>query len=141
MKRCSICQKLKTSQDFNYRNTILNEKFQHCKECQSIIRKKSYLKDPKKIMDKQKESVKLRRDKRKKFIRDFKQNKPCKDCNKIYPYYVMDFDHLPQYKKEIEIASRGAYLSEEKLLDEFKKCEVACANCHRIRTYNRNCVK
>ena len=61
---------------------------------------------------------------------------PCADCSIKYPPYVMDFDHLPQYSKEFTI-SRSTHITMEALLLEVAKCEIVCANCHRIRTYNR----
>ncbi|MEX0881550.1 MAG: hypothetical protein WDZ34_01600 [Candidatus Saccharimonadales bacterium] len=76
---------------------------------------------------------------RKKDIRDLvnlvKEIFPCTDCNKRYPYYVMDFDHVGQktntINKLIEICSI------ERLEQELANCEVVCANCHRARTYKR----
>ncbi len=67
------------------------------------------------------------------------KNKPCADCHVPYPYYVMDFDHLPEYKKEFAI---GRAVDLKKSLSQIKKeiakCELVCANCHRIRTYKRS---
>ena len=42
-----------------------------------------------------------------------------------------------RFKKEIKIASKGNYFSKEKLLNEFSKCDLVCANCHRERTWKR----
>lgn len=58
----------------------------------------------------------------------------CADCKEDYPYYMMDFDHLGD--KEFTIASVKG-ISLEKLQAEIDKCDVVCANCHRIRTHNR----
>ena len=58
---------------------------------------------------------------------------PCIDCGKRYPPYVMDFDHVNGEKK-FNVGKFGA-LSTERVLAEIAKCEVVCANCHRIRTY------
>ena len=70
------------------------------------------------------------------------KNKPCTDCHLSYPSYVMDFDHLPQYKKSFAI---GQSIPNKKTLDqiiaEIAKCELVCANCHRIRTHNRGIQK
>ena len=63
--------------------------------------------------------------------------KPCMDCGIQYPYYVMDMDHRPG---EIKVGHPSKLCTHgiQKLLDEIAKCDVVCANCHRIRTYNRN---
>jgi hypothetical protein len=63
------------------------------------------------------------------------KNRPCMDCGRRYPYYVMDFDHV-RGKKLFNIgqpAQRGA----SKLLAEILKCDIICANCHRARTHWR----
>ena len=62
--------------------------------------------------------------------------RPCADCNVEYPYFVMDFDHVSGEKIMIisKLVNRGAT---RQLLEELEKCEVVCANCHRIRTWQR----
>lgn len=66
------------------------------------------------------------------------KNKPCTDCGISYPSYVMDFDHLPQYEKLFAIGRTITYHKSFKALkEELAKCELVCANCHRIRTHNR----
>lgn len=63
---------------------------------------------------------------------------PCLDCKTVYPPYVMDFDHLPQFKKSFEISEALAKkYSKARILEEIKKCELVCSNCHRIRGYTR----
>ena len=61
---------------------------------------------------------------------------PCADCGIKYPYPVMEFDHLRDKKFNISSAVNKA-ASMQALIDEISKCEVVCANCHRIRTFER----
>ncbi len=75
----------------------------------------------------------IRRRKLRDFIANFK-NVPCKDCNLNYPPYVMDFDHL---RDKLFTISPRSQCDRKKLLDEIAKCEVVCANCHRMRTQQR----
>ena len=66
------------------------------------------------------------------------KNGPCKDCGIQYPYYVMDFDHRPGEGKRANLtvlAKQG--VSREVLLAEMARCDLVCANCHRMRTYRR----
>ncbi len=70
------------------------------------------------------------------FVRGVKENSPCQDCNKNYPYYVMDFDHLEDKKFDINFLASTGRIGALKV--EIKKCEVVCANCHRIRTHIRS---
>jgi hypothetical protein len=83
---------------------------------------------------KQNEGKKRHADKKRDLMRALK-DKPCSDCGVSYPSHVMDFDHV-RGEKTFNI-SRALRVSKEKLLEEIEKCEVVCANCHRIRTYER----
>lgn len=46
----------------------------------------------------------------------------------------MHFDHLGD--KLFEISDSLTY-SIDRILREVEKCELVCANCHAVRTYNR----
>jgi len=48
----------------------------------------------------------------------------------------MDFDHVSG-EKVMNIAQLSRLSSPASLLSEIKKCELVCANCHRIRTSSR----
>ena len=56
---------------------------------------------------------------------------PCKRCGKNYPDFVMDFHHRDPSTKTWAIG-RSKLVSKKRLLAEIKKCDVYCANCHRI---------
>lgn len=68
---------------------------------------------------------------------DIKGSTPCVDCKIQYPHYIMDFDHLPQYTKIRNLSFVNNFSTVEAWLEEVKKCEVVCSNCHRHRTYMR----
>lgn len=60
---------------------------------------------------------------------------PCKDCGQSFPPCVMDFDHVVGNKVRDVSNGVGIGWSKKKILAEVAKCEVVCANCHRIRTF------
>jgi len=64
------------------------------------------------------------------------KNVPCTDCGKVYPSYVMDFDHRPGEHKSFTLANAAAR-KVETVIAEIAKCDVVCSNCHRIRTHDR----
>jgi hypothetical protein len=72
------------------------------------------------------------------WFRQQKDNKSCVDCGVAYPHYVLEYDHLPGKGKEVALA-RAMTLGwgPERLLSEMAKCDLVCANCHKIRTFNR----
>ncbi len=69
---------------------------------------------------------------KKRDVIDKYKNIPCQDCGGIFPTCCMDFDH--RENKSFNIAT-GTSRSDKKLIEEIKKCDVVCANCHRIRTF------
>lgn len=77
-----------------------------------------------------------RRSKYRKYVSEYKQNSGCADCGEKYPYYMLDLDHLRD--KRFNLGHQLSYANSlDDLKEEIAKCEVVCANCHRIRTYNR----
>jgi len=76
------------------------------------------------------------RAKRRAFVAELK-NRPCTDCGHKFPSCAMDFDHV-RGEKSFQISScRNA----EVTLREAEKCEVVCANCHRVRTQHRRTAR
>lgn len=62
---------------------------------------------------------------------------PCMDCGKFFPPVCMDFDHRPGTEKKFNISGGACLRRAEAFQDEIMKCDLVCANCHRIRTQNR----
>lgn len=61
---------------------------------------------------------------------------PCVDCGGTFPPYCMDFDHVNGDKiGDVSDLVQGS--SWQSVVDEIAKCELICANCHRMRTYSR----
>lgn len=62
---------------------------------------------------------------------------PCVDCGGRFPSFVMDFDHRDGDGKLGNISGVLAVWSWTRILAEIEKCDVVCANCHRIRSARR----
>ncbi len=58
---------------------------------------------------------------------------PCVDCN-VSDLRVLEFDHLRDKKHVIALMHAP---SVDSLIKEISKCEIRCANCHRIKTFER----
>lgn len=65
------------------------------------------------------------------------KNRPCMDCGGKFPPFVMDFDHRDGVTKMGNIAKLLKSWSWARLQTEIQKCDLICANCHRIRTARR----
>lgn len=73
---------------------------------------------------------------KKAWVDNYKLEHGCADCGYNEPPAALDFDHRPGTKKirNIKAGHQFGWLA---LLAEVAKCDVVCANCHRIRTVNR----
>jgi hypothetical protein len=74
--------------------------------------------------------------KRRAKLQAIKEASPCDDCGQFFPAVCMDFDHRPGTVKEISIG-RMVLLAWSRIESEMEKCDLVCANCHRIRTRDR----
>ena len=71
----------------------------------------------------------------KKMLAEIKKASGCVDCGESNPI-VLDFDHIRDKKYNISRMIHDGF-SWKAIVKEMQKCEVVCANCHRIRTHNR----
>jgi hypothetical protein len=72
------------------------------------------------------------------FVNKYKLERGCKLCGyKTHPV-ALELNHINPQTKEFSIAKRLASVSMDRLKKELAKCEVLCANCHQIHTYENN---
>lgn len=62
---------------------------------------------------------------------------PCSDCEGVFPPYAMEFDHREPGTKTQAVTRMVGRVGTSRILVEAAKCDVVCANCHRMRTYLR----
>jgi len=74
-----------------------------------------------------------RAEKTRKFIANYKMEKGCADCGYNKHHSALEFDHI-NGDKQINVCFSKSIAQAKK---EIEKCEVVCANCHRIRSYKR----
>ncbi len=139
MRICSSCLKELDLSRFYVRKSgeKIGQVYNHCISCLKLRGRRYY-------KENRTRQLGLANERRRKYVKIKKaivyklKDKPCADCGKTYPHYVMDFDHRDKSKKTDNIAHLISqnYFSEKKLLDEISTCDVVCANCHRIRTYS-----
>ena len=80
------------------------------------------------------ERVRVRQDATVEFLRGLRRV-PCADCGGTFEPYQMDFDHRDPAQKSFQVTDgRAMLMNRERLLAEIAKCDIVCANCHRIRT-------
>lgn len=61
------------------------------------------------------------------------------DCG-LHPEYtqVLEFDHRPEEVKLFHISDKMTSGTFDAFKAEVAKCDVVCANCHRVRTVLKN---
>src|SRR5437879_13254576 len=62
---------------------------------------------------------------------------PCMDCRRSFPWFVLEFDHRESEQKLALVPQMSGRVSLMRLLKEIEKCDMVCANCHRVRPYLR----
>jgi predicted GNAT family acetyltransferase len=119
LKRCPKCNEFKSDNEFYKRTT--NEKrgqiTSYCKNCNTHYRRERMIETKLKMME-------------------YKGGK-CVKCgldSKDIHYSVFDFHHLNPLEKDlkwdkIKYLGKGSWY---KIKIELDKCELLCANCHRI---------
>ena len=127
MRYCGGCKQEKDESEF-----WINQN--KCKECRRAYDKKRYQTVYK---TRRKESVEDWGNRQVQMVRELKTKTPCADCGGKFHFAAMHFDHLPGYQKEMVIANNIRSVSVARLEAEIAKCEIVCANCHAVRTYQR----
>lgn len=132
MKKCFICKEYKKTISFNKNKSKKDGLNSICRDCSKLKSREFYLKNK----EKQKRQILFNKKKRieenKVRIFNYLLEHPCAHCNESNPV-VLEFDHL--HSKNMNISQMlGEGYSWNKIEEEIKKCQVLCANCHRIKT-------
>ena len=134
-KICSSCGKARDAEkDFSWEYKYLGIRQPRCKECQAVLSKLHYQKDKRVYKDRtrvRKEQVLIENKTR---LRTYLSNHSCVDCGET-DIRVLEFDHVRGQKdREISDLLRQGF-GWSILEAEIAKCEIRCANCHRIKTF------
>ncbi len=86
------------------------------------------------IREKSPERKALREKRRQKalnFLRDFKSNRLCVKCGWKEHTEILNFHHKNPKEKTLSLSGGSiGQVKKERLLEEIKKCELLCPNCH-----------
>tara|TARA_R110000796_G_scaffold23944_2_gene68505 strand:+ start:3628 stop:3981 length:354 start_codon:yes stop_codon:yes gene_type:complete len=107
-------------------------------EDQAAAAKRHYEANKKKIIKRSKERNNKQRVKNRDYVKLIKESSCCVDCGEVNNI-VLEFDHIKGEKlKNISNMVNESY-SIKSIQEEINKCELRCANCHRIVTHTRRC--
>lgn len=134
MKKCTKCKEDKSLDEFNKNKTRKDGLQNICKNC-SQEKSRNYYQNNVEV---QRKIIKTQNKRRKQECRDnineYLKKNPCIDCGNNN-LVVLEFDHKDREQKYKSISQMMASgYSWLKVKKEIDKCEVRCANCHRIKT-------
>ena len=118
-------QKLRTGGSLRRRN--------ECKSCYRNRQAEHYKKNKGAYI----ESNRKRRNNIRAVLNSLKENKPCADCRGTFLPCQMDWDHVDPSTKIGGVSNLASRHYLNRTLEEIAKCELVCANCHRLRTWKR----
>lgn len=132
---CNDCKTEKPDEEFVFRNKTKGIRKRRCKACQKLLSRKHYENNKQAYIEKSLRNGRLQRVKNRQFVNELKLS-PCSQCHRNYPVEAMEFDHLHGKVSEVSTLVKNG-VSINRIKQEIAKCDLVCANCHRIRTYQR----
>lgn len=118
---CTVCEQVLPLTSFYRNRDSIGGHLRSCKACCAVKYGKG-------------RADRARRDRQ--YFQQIKVERGCTDCGYNANPVALDFDHLPGSVKKYRVCTMAGMRRE--LIDaEIAKCEVVCANCHRIRTNDR----
>jgi hypothetical protein len=100
-------------------------------EMQSQSQRSSYERNRDKALARAKQQKKDLRD----WMNQLKTGVACLDCGLDWPPFVMEYHHRDPDTKTKKVSWLLYNASRQRILDEVAKCDLLCANCHRIREH------
>lgn len=132
-KKCTLCKLSKLLTLFSKRKRSKDGHQNVCKECSEKRSKKYYRTNRVAHKKKTKAQRKVILKRNYQFTWDYLLAHPCVDCGNSNPI-VLEFDHVSGEKiAPVSVLVHDSW-SLENIQNEINKCEVRCANCHRIKT-------
>lgn len=91
-----------------------------------------YFKNKERLRDTKNERVRKYRKEKRSYILEILKNSKCLNCG-INDYRVLEFDHRNPEEKSFNLGDSTKYTL-DRIKKEIDKCDILCANCHRIKT-------
>lgn len=133
MKICNKCKCEKEESDFSFKNKKKQIRSTTCSTCSKKYGKQHYLENKSKYVERAKDFNRIQIINNRQKMIDYLNGKKCKDCGNS-DIRVLEFDHKKNVDKSNNIGNMLYRNCWTTILKEIGKCEIRCANCHRIKT-------
>lgn len=129
--KCSRCKKPFAASTRKKYDRIVNQPY--CNECIKLYRREHYYSNKAKYIERAAARNKRVRAELQAKLREYLSGKKCADCG-IGDIRCLEFDHIGEKNFGISQALSYSQKSWDEILKEIAKCEIRCANCHRVKT-------
>jgi hypothetical protein len=134
MKKCTGCGLERPITEFAIKDRGTDRRGTRCRACRSAYGKRHYANNREQYIARSK--ARPHHQERALYwswLMNYLASHPCVDCGETEPV-VLQFDHRDGTTKVDTVGSMLNRASWTTLLNEVAKCDVRCANCHRLRT-------
>ena len=137
-RKCNRCGLEKELTEFGNCKSRPGGKQLYCLSCGRSSARAWYRKNRKAEVSRSVKKLRLRRAEFLQLTAELKAQ-PCADCGSQFDPVAMDFDHRDRTEKLFSVsdAANAGSVARQTLLDEIRKCDIVCAVCHRLRTFDR----
>jgi hypothetical protein len=132
-KKCTGCGLPRPIDEFPIKHKKRGTRGTRCRACRSAYAKRHYQQNRERYLARTKKSRRRGRDAFWFWLMNYLRSHRCVDCGETDPL-VLQFDHRDGTEKVDTIGSMISRTSWTTFLAEVAKCDVRCANCHRVRT-------
>ena len=112
---------------------LTGERQHYYRPCRARYRRAHYERKKDDYLARAKAEMRMKREDALAVVYEYLRTHPCVDCGET-DIVSLEFDHIDPSRKRRDIANMIGRYSISKIVAEIRKCEVRCANCHRVRT-------
>lgn len=132
-RACAACKLTKPIGAFAFSDRARGRRQSYCRTCQAAYRRAHYLRNKAVYIRRAEQQTIRKRLENRRQVRLYLLSHPCVDCGEEDPL-VLDLDHRDPKEKVQAVTWLAARRRWVIVAAEIDKCDVRCANCHRIRT-------
>jgi len=131
---CGRCRTVKPVEEFGLHRGRRSGRQQACRSCRVEVAAASYLSTRDRHNPKRAVWTARNVAANQGWVLGYLSTHPCVDCG-LADVRVLEFDHVAGKDAGVSVLIRATTVA--KLAAEVARCDVGCANCHRVRTYVR----